>query len=287
MFYIGMDILVHSLHETLILVPYLYLTYLLIEYVEHHFARLSVLYVRKSGEYGPIAGGILGLIPQCGFSVAGANLYATGLITLGTMMAVFLSTSDEMIPVLISRGGNIDIIIKILALKLFYAIILGLAIDKYIPTNFITKKYNADIEEFCKRERCKCDKHDNIWKSAFFHTERISLFIFFFALLINAVFMLGNEETIKTSLVNIPFFSKFIIAGIGLIPSCYPSVLFTQLYMDGAISIGSLIAGTLSNAGLGFLVLYRVNTNKKETLKILGLLYIIGVLFGIITDIFM
>ncbi len=286
MFYICLDILVRSLHDTLVLVPYLYLTYLFIEYIELHLARLSVFYVRKSGEYGPLIGGLLGLIPQCGFSVAGANLYATGLITLGTLLAVFLSTSDEMLPILLSHGESINIVVKILFLKLIYAILAGYLIDKYLPNKFITNKHETNISEFCKREKCKCSDKKNIWKSALHHTERISLFIFFFALIINFVFLFSDENAIKSTLEHFPFFGKFIIAGIGLIPSCYPSIFFTQLYIAGTISLGSLITGTLSNAGLGLLVLYRVNTNKNETLKIIGLLYAIGIIFGIITDIF-
>jgi hypothetical protein len=285
MYGIGMDILIHSLYETLMLFPYLYLTYLLMEFLENKMSRRYMIYVRKAGEYGPVVGGGLGIIPQCGFSVVSSNLYATGLITLGTMMAVFLSTSDEMLPILISGGVSVALIIQILSIKFIFAVLSGVCIDKFLPQSFIKHKNEPDISSFCKREKCKCDHKKNIFKSAFMHTEKICIFIFIFSLIVNAIFMLGGNGTIKSTLIDLPVISKFVSSAIGLIPSCYPSVMLTQLYINGAISIGTLMAGTLSNAGLGYLVLYKVNANKQENLRILALLYIIGVGCGIISDI--
>lgn len=281
---VGMDILVESLYETLSLFPYLYLTYLLMEYLEHKMSRRTQIYIRKAGKYGAVVGGFLGLIPQCGFSVAAANLYATGLITLGALMAVFLSTSDEMLPILISGGVNVGIIAEILSLKVIYAIISGVAIDAALPEKFIKHKNEPDISTFCAREKCKCDDKENIWKSAFKHTERISLFIFFFSFVVNTAFVFGGRETIQSALTDMPILSKVIAAAVGLIPSCYPSVLLTQLYIDQTISLGTMMAGTLANAGLGYLVLYRVNANEQEDIRILGLLFGLGVFFGLLTD---
>lgn len=284
MWVVGLDILMDALFETLSLFPYLYLTYLLMEYLEHKMNRRSSIYIRKAKQYGPIVGGFLGLIPQCGFSIAAANLYATGLITLGALMAVFLSTSDEMVPLLITGGVSSGLIMQILCIKVAFAIIAGILLDNFLPDKFIKRKNELDIEAFCKREKCKCDDKENIWKSAFKHTEKISLFIFFFSLVVNAAFMFGGKETINDALTAMPILSKFIAALVGLIPSCYPSVLLTQLYLAHTISLGTMIAGTLSNAGLGFLVLYRVNVNKDENLRILALLYGLGVAFGIISE---
>lgn len=283
-FKVGMDILVESLYETLSLFPYLYLTYLLMEYLEHKISRRNQIYIRKAGKYGAVVGGFLGLIPQCGFSVAAANLYATGLITLGTLMAVFLSTSDEMLPILISGGVGIGIIIQILGLKVIYAIISGVCLDYFLPEKFIKHKNEPDISTFCAREKCKCDDKENIWRSAFKHTEKISLFIFFFSLIVNSLFIFGGRETIQTALTDMPILSKFIAAAVGLIPSCYPSVLLTQLYIENTISLGTMMAGTLANAGLGYLVLYRVNPDKEGNSRILGLLFGLGVFFGLVTD---
>ena len=284
MWTVGLDILVEALYDTFYLFPFLYLTYLLMEFWEHKMSRQSMIYIRKAKRYGPIVSGLLGLIPQCGFSVAAANLYATGLVTLGTMMAVFLSTSDEMLPLLISGGISMGIIIQILGLKAIFGIAAGILIDNFLPDKFITRKNEPNIMEFCKREKCKCDDKENIWHSAFKHTEKICLIIFFFSLIVNIAFIFGGRDTINDALTISPLLSKFMAALFGLIPSCYPSVVLTQLYLAGTISIGTLMAGTLSNAGLGFLVLYRVNSNSNESLKILGLLYILGVFFGIVSE---
>ncbi len=280
-----MDILVDALYETLSLFPYLYLTYLLMEYLEHQMGRRSMIYIRKAKQYGPIVGGLLGLIPQCGFSIAAANLYATGLITLGALFAVFLSTSDEMLPLLISGGIGIRLILEILCLKIFFAILAGALIDRFLPNTFIKRKNDPDISAFCRKEKCKCSDKENIWRAAFRHTEKISLIIFFFSFAVNAAFTFGGMETFNNMLVSTPMLSKFIAALVGLIPSCYPSVFLTQLYLAKTISLGTMMAGTLSNAGLGFLVLYRVNANENDNLKILALLYGIGVVCGILTEV--
>ena len=285
MFTLFMDILVDALYETLSLFPYLYLTYLLMEYLEHKMSRKSMIYIRKAKQYGPVVGGLLGLIPQCGFSIASANLYATGLITLGTMLAVFLSTSDEMLPLLISGGIGVQLILQILFLKILFSILIGALIDRFLPNSFIKRKNDPNISAFCKQEKCKCDGKENIWKAAFTHTQKISLLIFFFSFAVNTAFTFGGMETIHSVLVSAPMLSKFIAALVGLIPSCYPSVFLTQLYLAKTISLGTMMAGTLSNAGLGFLVLYRVNPNENDNLKILALLYTIGVCCGIVTEI--
>lgn len=281
-----MDILIGSLHETLILFPYLYLTYLFMEVMEHKLSRRNSIYIRKAGQYGPIVGGILGIIPQCGFSVAGANLYSTGLITLGTLMAVFLSTSDEMLPLLISKGIDFGTISGILIIKVLFAIIVGFAIDKFLPEKFIKHKNEINISEFCKREKCKCEHKENVFVSAFKHTDKICIFIFIFSLILNTALTFGGKEILFEALVNMPIISKLMASLIGLIPSCYPSVLLTQLYASGAISASTLIAGTLSNAGLGYLVLYRVNKNEQENARILALLLVVGFVCGIIAELF-
>lgn len=280
----GLDILVEALFETLSLFPYLYLTYLLMEYLEHKMTRRSTIYIRRAKQYGPFVGGLLGLVPQCGFSIASANLYATGLISLGTLLAVFLAASDEMLPILISGGIGWAFIIQILCIKATFGIISGVLIDNFLPDKFIRRKNDLDISNFCKREKCHCEAKDNIWKSAFIHTEKICIFIFLFSLVVNAAFMFGGKETINDALTGMPILSKFIAALVGLIPSCYPSVLLTQLYLGHTISLGTMMAGTLSNAGLGFLVLYRVNANREENARILALLYGLGVFFGIVSD---
>ncbi len=281
-----MDILINSLHESLMLFPYLFLTYLFIEAIEHKLSRRNSIYIRKAGQYGPIVGGILGIIPQCGFSVVGANLYTTGLITLGTLMAVFLSTSDEMLPLLLSRGIDTGLIFNLLFVKFLFAVVIGFLIDKFLPESFIKHKNEINISEFCKREKCKCNKKDNMFISAFRHTEKICIFIFIFSLILNTALSFGGKDVLQESLTSMPIISKFVASLIGLIPSCYPSVLLTQLFASGTISASTLLAGTFSNAGLGYLVLYRVNKNEDENARILALLLVIGFVCGIIADLF-
>ena len=281
-----MDILVDSMYEALALFPYLYLTYLLMEYLEQRLSRQSMIYIRKSKQYGPIAGGLLGVIPQCGFSVSAANLYATGLISLGSMLAVFLSTSDEMVPVLLSSGIGGGIIIKILIVKVIYAIVAGLLIDKFLPESFIKHKKEPNISAFCAQEKCKCEnKKENIYKSAFNHTEKITIFIFVFALLVNTAFSFGGYDNVKNALTGMPVLGGLIAGLVGLIPSCYPSVLLSQLYADSAISLSTMMTGLLSNSGLGLLILYRVNKNTNEVGRIIALIYLISIVLGAITSI--
>ena len=281
-----MDVLVDSMYEALSLFPYLYLTYLLMEYLEQKISRQSIIYIRKSKQYGPIVGSLLGVIPQCGFSVSAANLYATGLISLGTMLTVFLSTSDEMIPVLLSSGISGDIIVKILIVKVIYAIIAGVLIDKFLPETFIKHRKEPNISAFCIQEKCKCEnKKENIYKSAFNHTEKIIIFIFIFALIVNTAFSLGGYDNIKSALTNMPVLGGLISGLVGLIPSCYPSVLLSQLYADNTISLPTMMTGILSNSGLGLLILYRVNKNSEEVVRIICLIYLISIAFGLITSI--
>ena len=280
------DILVDSAYEALSLFPYLYLTYLLMEYLEQTLSRRNMIYIRKAKQYGPIIGSFLGVIPQCGFSVSAANLYATGLISLGTMLAVFLSTSDEMIPVLLSSGIGGILIIKILVVKVFFAVIIGLLVDKFLPESFIKRKNEPDISAFCAQEKCKCDgKKENIYKSAFKHTEKIIIFIFILALIVKMAFAFGGYDNIKSALTGMPIIGGIIAGLVGLIPSCYPSVLLSQLFADGAISLPIMMTGLLSNSGLGLVVLYRVNRNTEETGRIIALIYIVSIILGCISAI--
>ena len=228
MFGLGMDVLVDALYETLSLFPYLYFTYLLMEALEHQLQRRSMIYIRRAKQYGSIVGGLLGIIPQCGFSIAAANLYATGLITLGALIAVFLSTSDEMLPLLISGNIGGGLIVQILFIKALFGITAGLAIDKWLPEKFIKHKNEPNIHTFCQKEKCQCTDKKNIWLSAFKHTEKILIFIFIFSLIFNTIFTFGGKDTISDIFGTLPFLSILIAALVGLIPSCYPSVLLTD-----------------------------------------------------------
>ena len=280
MYGIGMDILIHSLYETLMLFPYLYLTYLLMEFLENKMSRRNMIYVRKAGEYGPVVGGGLGIIPQCGFSVVSSNLYATGLITLGTMMAVFLSTSDEMLPILISEAVDVRVILQILVVKILVGMIAGFLIDFVMHIGKKSKEEPMKIHDMCEHGHCHCEK--SIWKSAIKHTLQIVFFILVVNLLLNGVIEYVGEDSLANLFFTKPVIGELLAGLVGLIPNCASSVVITQLYLENVIGYGAMMSGLLVGSGVGVLVLFRANESFKENLKILALLYGIGVGCGIL-----
>lgn len=274
------DIILDTLIDTAKLLPFLFLTFLLMEYIEHKTNKKNDQLMKKSGKFGPLWGGILGGFPQCGFSVAATNLYATRIITVGTLIAVYLSTSDEMLPIMISSGVSIVFILKILALKIGIGIICGFVIDLIIRN----KKKNCvqNINSFCNEKHCDCEH--GIVKSAIKHTVSIALFIMIISLVLNIGITYLGIDRLSTIFMKNSIFGPFLASLIGLIPNCAASVLLTELYLNSAISFGSLIAGLLTGSGVALLVLFRLNKNIKENLRIVGTIYAIGVIFGIIID---
>ena len=250
------DILKDTTIDSIKLLPFLFITYLIMEYIEHKTSSQVKRVIQKSGKLGPLLGGIVGIIPQCGFSVSATNLYSARVITLGTLISVYLTTSDEMLPILISETMPISTILTILGIKLLIGIIAGFIID-FVARKLHKEKGETKIEEICEHEHCHCEK--NIVLSALKHTLNIFLFIFFITLIINGI--------------------------IGLIPNCASSVVLTELFVENVISMPILISGLCVNAGVGLLVLFKTNENKKENLKIAGLLYVIGVVSGLILEI--
>lgn len=265
-----LDVLCDSLIDALRLLPFLFLAYLVMESLEHWTGGKMREIVKKSGKAGPAIGGLLGIFPQCGFSAAAANLYAGRIITLGTLLAVFLSTSDEMLPIMISENVPLSMIGKILLLKLVFALAAGFLVDFFFRRNV-----EMQIEHLCERHHCHCEK--GIWRSAFHHTWKISLYIAAVSLILNFVIALIGEETLAALVQGKPVVSLFLAALVGMIPNCASSVILTQLYLSGVVSAGALTAGLLSGSGVGFLVLLRVNEDRKENLRIFALLYAIGV----------
>ena len=269
--------------ETLRILPFLFITYLVMEYIEHKTSEKSKNIIQKAGKFGPVLGAIVGIFPQCGFSVSATNLYAARVITLGTLISVYLATSDEMLPILLTESVSVTTIIIILFLKLIIGMIAGFIIDVVIR---IIKKDNQEeqkIEELCEHEHCHCE--EGIIVSAVKHTINIILFIFLITLIINGIIEVIGKETIAN------FISQNIILGpifagfIGLIPNCASSVILTELFVENVIAIPVLISGVAVNAGVGLLVLIKTNKNLKENLNIVGILYVIGVLSGIILQI--
>lgn len=274
-----LEILEHTLLDNIKLVPFLFLTYLAMEALEHQAGDKTNQLVKKAGRLGPVVGALTGALPQCGFSTAASNLYAGRVITLGTLMAIYLSTSDEMLPILITEQVALSTILVLLGIKVAIGMVAGLVIDLVLSGK---KDDHEHIHEMCEEENCHCEK--GIWYSALVHTVHITLFILLISFVLNLVIHEGGEEVLAQLLLNKPLLGPLIAGVVGLIPNCASSVVITQLYLGNALSLGAMMAGLLVNAGVGLLVLFRVNKDKKENFKIVGLLYAIGIVAGIVLD---
>ena len=291
-----LEIIQDTLVDAIKLLPFLFITYLIMEYIEHKMGHKTKHAIKKSGKWGPIIGSVLGAFPQCGFSVSATNLYAGRVITLGTLIAVYLSTSDEMLPIFISEAVSPIIILKILGIKLIVGMIAGILIDfvTHIVKSKIAKNKKDDkenIEEneedeighICEEDHCHCDE-SGILKSAIHHTLNILLFIVIVTFIINIVVHFVGEETIAGWILNKPVIGPAIASLIGLIPNCAASVIITNMYLENVISLGSMISGLLTGAGVGLAVLFKTNNKIKENIGIVVLLYAIGVISGIVID---
>jgi len=274
----------HTFLDTVKLIPFLFLTYLAMEYLEHRAGEKANALVKKSGRLGPIFGSLLGIVPQCGFSAAASNLYAGRIITMGTLLSIYLSTSDEMLPILISEGAPASLIGKVLLIKVLIGMAAGFLIDLF----FHRKEEEHDhIHEICEHEHCHCER--GIFRSAVSHTLQITLYILLVAFVLEVILGVVGEEALAGLISDRPVLGPVLAGIVGLIPNCASSVVLTQLYLDlnGAMSFGTMLAGLLVNAGVGLLVLFRVNHDKRDNLKIVGLLYLIGVVSGIVLELFM
>ncbi len=278
------DIIKDTLIDGIKLLPFLFITYLIMEYIEHKTGNKAQNIVKKSGKFGPLLGGILGVFPQCGFSAAAANLYSARIISIGTLIAVFLSTSDEMLPILISESASVGLILQILAIKLVIGVVAGFAVD--IITRFISKKKEDNVVDnvshLCEHEHCDCEH--GIFKSSLKHTLNIFLFIIIITFILNIGIHLIGEENISNFITRFPTVGILICALVGFIPNCASSVIITELYLTNLISMGAMISGLLVGSGIGLLVLFKSNKNLKENLKISGILYLIGIISGFIIN---
>lgn len=279
-----LDVFVDAVIDSLKLLPFLFLTYLVMEYIESHAGEKTETVIKKSGRFGPVVGGVLGVVPQCGFSAAASGLYAGRVISLGTLIAIFLSTSDEMLPILISEAGGkmtAGLIVRILLLKMGIGIIAGLLIDLFIKKNLHTEEH-LHIHDLCEHDHCHCEK--GILYSALKHTLQIFIFIFLVTLALNIGIYFVGEDTISGIILNKPFIGEVLAGLVGLIPNCAASVVLTQLYVEGAMSAGAMMSGLLVSAGVGILVLCRVNQHPGENARIIALLYVIGVAAGMLVN---
>lgn len=273
------EVILDTIIDSLKLIPFLLVAFLIIELLEHKLNNKTKNIITKSKKIGPIIGSLLGVIPQCGFSVMATNLYITRIITLGTLISIYLSTSDEMLIIMISEKVEISLILKILLIKIFFGIVYGLIIDKIINKKKKDKETNYEL---CDEEHCDCNH--SILLSAIKHTLHITLFIFIITLIINTIFTLLGDNYLSKILLNNSILSPFITSLIGLIPNCAASVILTELYLNSTISLGALIGGLLTSSGSSLLVLIKNNKNQKENLSIILLLYVLGVLSGIIIE---
>ena len=276
--------IVYTFLDSVKLIPFLFLTYLAMECLEPWGGESATNLVKKSGRLGPIFGSLLGIVPQCGFSAAASNLYAGRIITMGTLLSIYLSTSDEMLPILISEGAPASLIGKVLLIKVLIGMAAGFLIDLF----FHRKEEEHDhIHEICEHEHCHCER--GIFRSAVSHTLQITLYILLVDFVLEVILGIVGEEALAGLISDRPVLGPVLAGIVGLIPNCASSVVLTQLYLDlnGAMSFGTMLAGLLVNAGVGLLVLFRVNHDKKDNLKIVGLLYLIGVVSGIVLELFM
>ena len=278
-----LDCLLDSLKDCALMLPILFLAYLLMEFIEKKAGERLNNIVAKVGVAGPALGGVLGAVPQCGFSGAIAGFYAAGMVTAGTLLSVFLSTSDEMLPILISSRIAPGEIVKLLLFKVIGGILAGFAIDLF--NRFILRGRLASgsrIHDFCEQEHCDCE--ESVWLSALKHTAKVIVLIFAVTLVINVVFELWGAEFFRGLITNVPVLGEAVMALIGLIPNCSASVLITELYVEGVILPGQMIAGLMANAGVGLLVLFRLNKKVRENLIITSVLFLSAVFLGVVTS---
>ena len=271
---------IHALSDSIKLLPFLFLTYLAMEFMQHKLAHKTETVVAKAGKWGPLFGGLLGVVPQCGFSASGASLYAGKLISMGTLIAIFLSTSDEMLPILLSNKIPLPQILSILGIKLVMAIVVGFAVD-----GMIHPKENAHTGEIVGFGiKCDCNHH-NVWLSALRHTLEIFLFIFLINIVLEVGLSLSEGDWIQSLFMDRELMSVFLAGLVGLIPNCAASVALTTLYVEQVISFGAMMAGLLAGSGVGILVLFRLNRSWKYNMTIVGILYGVGVGFGLLLHI--
>ncbi len=304
--HIARHVLQHSLEDTLYLIPFLFVTYMFMEWVEHYAQDKTEVAVRKAGAAGPVVGAVLGVVPQCGFSAAAATLYAGRVVTLGTLFAVLLSTSDEMLPIFIASQVPLSTIASVLGIKILVGIVVGFCVDTLMH---LTKhnQHNLVIHELCKRERCSCHNtsselsddsssthyheadakhqhshsHSTLLKSALVHTLQATVFVFVITIMVNAAFELVGEEVLSDFLSANASLSVFACALVGLVPNCAASIAIAQLYADGVLGVGSMLSGLLVSAGVGLLILCRANRRPVENAAIIVSLYVIGVACGL------
>lgn len=272
-----------TVKDTATLLPFLFMTYLAMEWLEDKTEEQSVGMLSGARRASHLIGAGIGLIPQCGFSAGAASLYSGGVITAGTLLAVFLSTSDEMLPMFISSAVNPGSIAKILAVKYVIAFISGMIADAVIRT-FGSGDKDKHIHDLCEQDKCGCDDEGGIFRSALVHTAKIAVFVFLVSLAISLLVDFVGQNELASLMNRVPMAGTFVCGLIGLIPNCAASVIIAELYLEQLLTSGQMMAGLLVGAGVGILVLARTNRRVGENVKIIAALYFTGVAWGLIID---
>jgi len=275
-----MHALEHAFADTIKLVPFLFVTYLVMEYLEHHAAGKTQRIMERSGKFGPLFGAAVGLFPQCGFSAAAANLYAARVVSRGTLIAVFLATSDEMLPILLSERAGAAAIAQLLGIKFVVGMAAGFVVDGISILLRKKRKEEQKIHELCEQENCDCEA--GVLPSAIRHTVHIALFLFVATVILNIGIELLGEDALTVFMQDRPMLSVALTALAGLIPNCVASVLMTRLYLQGLLSLGAAMAGLLVGSGVGVLVLFRMNQDRRDNLTIVGTVYLVGLIAGLV-----
>ena len=300
-------VLEHSGEDTLYLIPFLFVTYLAMEWLEHKAGDKAEEAVRRAGAAGPIVGALVGIVPQCGFSAAAATLWAGRVITLGTLFAAFLSTSDEMLPIFLAEQVDGVTILKIMGVKLMIGMVMGFIVDAAVRLARRDRE-KLRIHELCEHDHCHCngecsacernpelaygfeqdEEHEHhheggsILRSALKHTVQVTVFIFLITIVLDGVLEAVGEDALGAFLGNNPVLSVLGSALVGLVPNCAASVVIAQLYVDGALGAGAMMAGLLVSAGVGLLVLFRTNRQLRQNLIVLAGMWATGVFWGLV-----
>lgn len=275
------EVVLHGLLDTLKIAVFLFLTYLFMEFIEHKSSEKFNAGITKAGAFGPVIGAGLGALPQCGFSAAAANLYTGGVISMGALCAIFLSTSDEMIAIMISGKVSAGAIFAVLGYKIAVGILVGFAVDFALRLMHVKRK-EIDIDAICENDNCHCER--GIFFSALHHTLTIGGFVLLISIALNAAVYLIGEENLADILYARPVISHAVSSLVGLVPNCAVSVLLSTLCVDGYITAGTMLAGLFSGAGVGLLVLFKVNRSIKENLAVTAIIFASGIIFGLLAD---
>ena len=278
------DTLLDAFLDTLKIFPFIFVIYVLIELLEHKTS-FTKDHAHLQGRLAPLIGAATGIIPQCGFSVMAAKLYDRGLIRTGTLLAVFLATSDEALIILLSEGSRADMIVPIIVIKLIVAVGVGYG------ANFLLADEKLAVMPLSAEDDVHCfscgREHDGktdikvYLVDPLLHSLKIALYLLIVNMVLGCIIYEIGEDAISSLIIGGPYLQPFITAAIGLIPNCASSVIITQTYIDGFMTFGSCVAGLCANAGLGFVVLLKNGKKLKRNLILIAVTYLISVLVGI------